>query len=547
MADFQVVGQVQVDDSGESGLKNVNANLSQIVATAGAAGAAFGAMGGSVVGVVGSIVTGIAKGVGAIEDFVGDSIKLAETHQDTMMQVNDAIVNYSQAANESLATTSTWMDRQADALSKVTRYSKDTVYAGEAVLLKFKSIGMDVMPDAITATADLAAKMGIDFPAAAQAMGRALEDPAAGIGRLNMQFGLFTKEQLKSIEAMAKQGKTAEAQKAILDALNKTVGGLAEDMGDTFAGKLAILNNTLDEAKIAVGNAFLPALTTLASSLTPMIEKFLPTLSDFFQNKLAPALQKGAEGLMDFVNSLVTGQKPTTDIGQKIAAIANDIGAFAQGVVNFAQGVISFFQGAAQIVQDAATTWGELPTVIVGTLKQASDAATNIINGFVGIGQGLVESISAGISNFSYKIAYQIVQGILNAINSVRKTVSDWEAAAHSLVDGLIKGIKDKIGEVVVQCIIMASQGIQAVKNILSSFSPSRVFMEIGYSIPQGLAAGIKAGSGLPQMAAGNMATGVINTVNNYNNRTTNIYNGGMSLYKPDGTSGFLAQSFRKA
>lgn len=522
-------------------IKTLNDDLDDVPNKAGAAGGALAL----VTGGLSAIADAAASAGGILVDFIGNTITAAEKHQDVMMQLADAEENYAQNAHESLSTVSRWMEDEATSLSKVTRYSYDSVSAAESVLLKFKSIGMDVMPDATVAAADLAAKMGTDLPTAAQALGRALEDSGAGVTRLNAQYNLFNPTQLKTIQLLEKQGKTADAQRAILDALNKNIGGLAEDMGSTAAGAMTILNNTFGDLTRTIGDTFLPAIADLAKGVAPMVQDLIPKFADFFQNKVAPALKQGADGVLDFVNSLVTGTKPTTDIGQKIAQVVQDVGGFITNVVNFAGKV-------GDLVSGVSTTISNISSAITTGVTVAKTTISAAANDFFAGGVLWVTQLITGIHSVITNISTDISTAIKNAVNTVNGYAAAFQTAGQALIDGIIAGIKAKMGELVAQAIIAAEGALQAAKKALGISSPSKAFMEVGYNISLGMAQGILSGAHLPQLALASISNGAIGSAT-YNNQqsttnTTNIYNMGMSLYRPESSNASdVQQMFRRS
>lgn len=63
--------------------------------------------------------------------------------------------------------------------------------------------------------------------------------------------------------------------------LSDTFGGSAAQAADTMAGKFEITKQRIDEAKEAIGNAFIPIISNLVEALGPAIES-LNTLADAF-------------------------------------------------------------------------------------------------------------------------------------------------------------------------------------------------------------------------------------------------------------------------
>lgn len=144
-----------------------------------------------------------------------------------------------------------------------TRFSKETVLAGESMLLTFTNIGKNVFPEATRTVLDMSQALGQDTKSSAMQLGKALNDPIAGITALRRVGVSFTDAQEKMIKSLVAAGKTEQAQKLILQELNTEFGGSATAAGETFAGKLDILNHAVGNLLEGIGNALLPTLTSL--------------------------------------------------------------------------------------------------------------------------------------------------------------------------------------------------------------------------------------------------------------------------------------------
>lgn len=175
----------------------------------------------------------------------------------------------------------------ANSLMNVTRFEDEAILEAETLLLRFKSIGKDIFPEATKATLDLAESLGIDANSAAKMLGKALETPGVGLLRLKMAGVAFNEEQLKMIQGMAEAGDLAGAQRMILDELKTSIGGTAEAMGSTMAGKMEILKNKFGNLKETIGGALLPVLTELLTKLietldSPIVTMAVDRLAAFF-------------------------------------------------------------------------------------------------------------------------------------------------------------------------------------------------------------------------------------------------------------------------
>jgi hypothetical protein len=136
---------------------------------------------------------------------------------------------------------------------RLTGISDEAVQSAETVLLTFKNIGHDIFPQALAASADLAAVMGTDLGSAARSLGMALEDPEQGMLRLR-RAGVMLSESVKNtIKDLWEQGRTLEAQNILLAEIQKRVGGAAEALGGTFTASLNKVRVAFSDIKEEMG------------------------------------------------------------------------------------------------------------------------------------------------------------------------------------------------------------------------------------------------------------------------------------------------------
>lgn len=126
---------------------------------------------------------------------------------------------------------------------------------------------------------------------------------------------------------------------------------------------------------------------------------------------------------------------------------------------------------------------------VVGTIKAILGGIGTIVATVI----GFFDSIRQGIVD-KFKAAVTFVTGIpgkiLEALGDVATTL--WSAGSD-LIGGLIEGIKARAGEVLSTIASFITDKIpQWVKDRLGISSPSKVMMEIGQWIPEGMARGIE-------------------------------------------------------
>ena len=159
----------------------------------------------------------------------------------------------------------------ASSMQRSTKFEDDAIVSGQAMLLTFTKVGKEVFPDASTAMLNMAEKMKMDLPQAAMTLGKALNDPVAGVNALRRQGVKLSDQQLDSVKAFVAVGDIASAQKIILKELEVEFGGLAVAAGATSEGAMADLTHAIGELSEAVGKQLLPVLIPATKKITDMI------------------------------------------------------------------------------------------------------------------------------------------------------------------------------------------------------------------------------------------------------------------------------------
>lgn len=284
----------------------------------------------------------------------------------------------------------------ADALDDVTTFEDETVIAAEIMMLQFKTISKDVFPQAIELSLDLATRLGVDAAGGAQLLGKALVSPGEGLLRLKQAGISLTEAQEKQIDVLMKAGKTAQAQKLILDLLTESVGGAARAAGATADGQWKIFGNQMGNVKETIGLGLLPALKDAGTALNNAVQspaaqakidafaKGLGTIATNIGNVIAAVLTGDFSklgGLGDALSPFVTAAKDLAagNVGEAWSAFAAGIGEFAKHVMGYdakksadlavdvfkignvagtaATNVSNFVKGLADTAWQAASDW----------------------------------------------------------------------------------------------------------------------------------------------------------------------------------------------
>ena len=178
----------------------------------------------------------------------------------------------------------------AQSLQKVTNYGDETIISMQNVLLGFKNIQGDNFKEATKAILDMSTVMGMDLTSAAQAVGKALDDPIKGINSLTRQGFYFTDSQKAMLKSLVETGKQAEAQKIILNELSTTYGGAAEataDIGEQLKNTWGDVKEQIGGAIAEISDGFLKFVKDFLDAILNMNEHTKRFISTFAKTALA--------------------------------------------------------------------------------------------------------------------------------------------------------------------------------------------------------------------------------------------------------------------
>jgi hypothetical protein len=270
----------------------------------------------------------------------------------------------------------------AESLSKSSTFSKLQIERGEEILLTFTQIGSKTFPEATTAMLDLAQKMGGDASGAAQVLGRALEDPMAGLTKLRRAGIFFTEQQKDQIKTMELSGNMAGAQAVILKQVESQYGGMAKAAaGGT--GAIAQVKNAMEELAEKVGAEFAPYVAKAAETLRDMIRAATEHEGLI---KLTSAVLAGGAAVTGIITGIVAGTFAIKQLGSAIETARLIVEAFgvSSKVAIGATGVGLLAVVVVEIYEHWNTLWPAMKEIFhtfVNTVTQAAQGLSRVLRG----------------------------------------------------------------------------------------------------------------------------------------------------------------------
>lgn len=213
----------------------------------------------SKIGKVEAVAAG--AGIAFLATQVGDFINQGRDSAQ-VLRLTEAVLKSTGGA---AGVTATQVAGLADALSAKAGVDDELIQRGENVLLTFTQVrneagkGNDIFTQGTKASLDLSAALGQDLQQSIIQVGKALNDPIAGMTALKRVGVSFTESQKDQIKTLAKSGDVLGAQKIILKELKTEFGGAAEAAADPFS-KLSV---QIENVKESIGTALIPKVLEL--------------------------------------------------------------------------------------------------------------------------------------------------------------------------------------------------------------------------------------------------------------------------------------------
>jgi phage-related protein len=374
------------------------------------------------------------------------------------------------------------VDRLTESLAKKTAIDDDQIRSGTNLLLTFTNIknevgdGNDIFNQANGLMVDLAKAMGTDVKGGAIQLGKALNDPVAGITALTRVGVSFTQQQKDQIAAMVEAGDVAGAQKIILAELNKEFGGSAAAQA-TAADRA---KQAWGEFQEELGGRLMPVVETVAGFLSDNLPRALDfvstvatgvgqvvaTVVDIARSVLDTLQSSGVLGIMSTIASFVADNLQPILIGVAAAVLTFLVPAFVGWAISAGAAAVATLVAAAPVIALGLAIAGLVAGIVYAyqhfeIFRTIVDTVitfmTGLISGFVDLVLGLWHTFGdeiVAVVQFAFGLVQTYVETVLGVIQGIIAFVmaviqGDWGAAWQALKDiasSIFNGVVEFIG-----------------------------------------------------------------------------------------------------
>lgn len=229
----------------------------------------------------------------AIAAPLGLAVKAAEESE----IANKRLENIFKSMGDATGKAAKEAEAYASKLQMVIGVEDEEIMAAQAKIATFGKVSdvtarmAGIFDRATNAAFDMASAGFGDAAGNAVQLGKALEDPIKGITALAKSGVTFSAQEKNKIKTLVESGKHLDAQKIILKAIEKQVGGTAKATATTSAKAKAAFGEVAE----SVGRILLPQVNALMAKIIPVLNKVIKWIEE--NPKLAQTVAFVAAGL----------------------------------------------------------------------------------------------------------------------------------------------------------------------------------------------------------------------------------------------------------
>jgi len=390
------------------------------------------------------LTAGLAvAGVAAVK-FGVDSVKAFSEAQQVMAQTEAVLRSTGGAANVSAND----VLNLASKYQNLTGIQDDAIQSSENLLLTFTAVhneagrGNDIFNQATAAILDMSTALNRGaVPSADQLqastiqLGKALNDPIAGMTALKRVGVSFNESQIATIKHLQESGDLMGAQKVILGELRKEFGGAAKAAGDTFAGQIAKLQANVNNLQERIGGVLVPALLDLSSVLNDLSQAKLPAASEAIRafGVLVPAAGSAAT-------------RATEDMGESSGKLVTALGDMKLQAEASQASILNW----AHAIDDGKLTVEKLRADLdqMGGSAGAVDNVINDVRGTLGGWSKAADKAADAASGFAHMSVTAFAEWrkeSIDDLNGVKGSLDDLAGKAHLTANEILRAFEKQL------------------------------------------------------------------------------------------------------
>jgi Prophage tail length tape measure protein len=173
-----------------------------------------------------SVVGGFvgALGIGSIVAAFQAVKAAAADEQQSIAQLNTVL----ETTRYSAGLTAAALEKLGQSIQGTTTFDDDDIRKATTALLRFRQVSGDVFAEVLRTAPNVALVMGVDLPAAAVLLGKAIIDPARGLRTFKEVGVALTEQQIDLAARMKESGDAIGSARQTIGLINDAIGGASE-------------------------------------------------------------------------------------------------------------------------------------------------------------------------------------------------------------------------------------------------------------------------------------------------------------------------------
>ena len=347
--------------------------------------------------------------------------------------------------------------------------------------------------------------------------------------------------KMAALAGELKDVKTGDAEK--IDFAASVIGSLA-DAASKIPAEGGLLQRLMGEINV---EGFSIGMGQLADGLNTFVTALQDTSDVKYDELSGPTDIIGK--LVELEDSLTahggfaqiwSGEKDIGTFGERVATLGSQFKSFSDDISGLELGGFTEFITALEALQRVSNqSMYNDPDAAFSMLEQAIGALdelvwngdASIVTRLESIGKGIVGSIQNGMSNSDGFEGGSVFAMIANSLSSASAGYSmSFESIGANIIAGLVRGIQRHTFEAVSAMESVMNRVRRAAAAVVEIESPSRVFMDMGMYIDQGLAIGLNKYAHVAERAGATVMDSTLASTQNTLSNLSTIVNSGMDL-----------------